>query len=83
MKYFDKLIIRLCGQFIFNTTLYSRYSLESLKRRFFISNVLAHLFFCNGYPNSTEGDCRSCSELFLNDASDFVSSISYHFTLYF
>ena len=27
MKYFDKLIIKICGQFTFNTTLYLRYSL--------------------------------------------------------
>ena len=32
MKHFDKLIIRLCGQFTFNTMLYLRYSLESMKR---------------------------------------------------
>ena len=49
MKYFDKLVIRLCGQFAFNTTLYLRYSLESLKHQFFISNVLAHLLFCNRF----------------------------------
>ena len=29
MKHFDKLIIRLCGQFTFNARLYLRYSLES------------------------------------------------------
>ena len=60
MKYFDKLIIRLCGQFTFNTT-YLRYNLESLKHQFCISYVLVHLFFCNGSPNSNEGNCRSCS----------------------
>ena len=49
MKYFDKLVIRLCGQFAFNTTLYLRYSLESLKHQFFISNVLANLLFCNRF----------------------------------
>ena len=34
IKYFDKLINRLCGQFTFNATSYLRYSLESLKRQF-------------------------------------------------
>ena len=56
MKYFDKLIIRLCGQFTFNTSLYLKYSLESLKRQFCISYVLAHLFFCKRSPNSNEGN---------------------------
>ena len=36
MKYFDKLIIKICGQFTFNTTLYLRYSLELLKCQFSI-----------------------------------------------
>ena len=81
MKHFD--IIRLCGPFTFSTTLYLRYSLESLKRQFCISNVLAHLFFCNRSPDSNDGNCRSCSRLFVNDASDFVFSIRYHFTLIF
>ena len=36
MNHFDKLIVRLCGQFTFNTTLYLRYSLESLKRSSYI-----------------------------------------------
>ena len=76
-----KLIIKLCGQFTFNTTLYLRYSLQSLKHHFLISNVLAHLFFCRS-RNSNEGNCRSCSRLFVNDASNFVSSIRYHFTLF-
>ena len=61
MNHFDKLIIRPCGQFTFNTMLYLRYSLESLKRQFCISNVLTHLFFCNTSSNSDEGNCRSCS----------------------
>ena len=73
MKHFDKLIIRLCGQFTFNARLYLRYSLESLKREFCISNVLVHLSFCNRSPNSNDVNCRSCSRLFVNDASDFVS----------
>ena len=34
MNQYDQLIIRLCGQFDFNTTLYLRYSPESLKRQF-------------------------------------------------
>ena len=76
-----KLIIKLCGQFTFNTTLYLRYSLQSLKHHFLISNVLAHWFFCRS-RNSNEGNCRSCSRLFVNDASNFVSSIRYHFTLF-
>ena len=83
MKHFDELIIRLFGQFTFNTTLCLRYSLESLKRQFCISYVLSHLFFCNRYPSSNEGNCRLCSRLFVNDASDFVSLIRYHFTLIF
>ena len=36
MNHFDKLIVRLCRQFTFNTTLYLRYSLESLKRSSYI-----------------------------------------------
>ena len=83
IKYFDKLIIGLCGQFIFNTTLYLRYSLESLKRQFCISNVLAHLFFCNRPANSNDSNCKSCSRLFVNDASAFVSSIRYPLLSYF
>ena len=54
-----------------------------MKRPFCISNVLAHLFFCNRSPNSNESNCRSCSRLVVNDASDFVSSSRYHFTLIF
>ena len=50
---------------------------------FCISYVLSHLFFCNRYPSSNEGNCRLCSRLFVNDASDFVSLIRYHFTLIF
>ena len=73
VKHFDKLIIRLCGQFTFNARLYLRYSLEALKRDFCISNVLVHLSFCNRSPNSNDVNCRSCSRLFVNDASDFVS----------
>ena len=57
MNNFDKLIIRLSCQFNFNTMSYLRYSLESLKCHFCISNVLAHLFFCNRSPNSYEGNC--------------------------
>ena len=83
MNQFDQLIIRLCGQFDFNTTFYLRYSPESLKRQFYISNVLDHLFFCNKSSNSNEGSCRSCSPLFVNDVSDFVSSIRYQFNLIF
>ena len=83
MNHFDELIIRLSGQFTFNTSLYLRCSLESWNSQFCISNVLAHLFFRNRSPNSNEGNCRSCSRLFVNDASDFVSSIKYHFTLIF
>ena len=45
--------------------------------------MLAHLFFCNRSPNSNEGNSRSCSQLFVNDASDFVSSHTYHFTSIF
>ena len=80
MNHFDKLIVRLCGRFTFNTTLYLRYSLESLKCKFCISNVLTNLFFCNRSPNFNESNCRSCSRLFVNNANDFVSSIKYHFT---
>ena len=83
MKHFDKLIIRLCGQFTFNRTLHLKHIPESSKRQFCISNMLAHLFFCNRSQNSNEGNCRLCSRLFVNDASDFVSSIKYHFILIF
>ena len=46
---------------------------------------MAHLFFffCNRSPNSNEGNCRSCSRLFVNGTSDFVSSIKHHFTVIF
>ena len=63
MNHFDKLIIRLSCEFTFNAKLYLRYSLESLKRQFWISNVLAHLFFCNSFQNSNEGNCGSCFRL--------------------
>ena len=42
-----------------------------------------HLFFCNRSPNSNESNCRLCSRLLVNDASDFVPSIRYHFILIF
>ena len=45
--------------------------------------MLAHLFFCNRSSNSNEGNYRSYSRLFVNDASDFVSSIRYLFILIF
>ena len=64
MNHFDKLIIRLKCQFTFNAKLYLRYSLELLKRQFWISNVLAHLFFCNRSQISNEGTCGSCFRLF-------------------
>ena len=75
MNHFDELIIRLSCQFTFNKTLYLRYSLELLKRQFYISNVLVHLFFCNKSPNCNEGKCRLCSRLFANDANDFATLI--------
>ena len=77
MNHFDKFIIRLSCQFTFNAMLYLRFCLESLKRQFCTSNVLAHLFFCNRSPNSNEGNCRSYSQLFVNDDNNFVSSIKY------
>ena len=49
----------------------------------FISNVLAHLFFSNRSLNFNEGNCRLCSQLFVNDVNDFVSLIKYHFTSIF
>ena len=57
--------------------------LESLKHQFCISNMLGHLFSCNRSPNSNEDNCRLCFQLFVNDGSDFVSSIRYHVTLIF
>ena len=60
MNHFDKLIIRLSCQFTFNAKVYLRYSLELLKRQFWISNVLAHLLFCNRSQISNEGTCESC-----------------------
>ena len=65
MKHFYKLVIRLCDQFTFNTTLYLRYSLESLKRQFCISNVLAHSLVCNRSPNSNENNSRLMMQVIL------------------
>ena len=45
--------------------------------------MLVHLFFCNRSPNSNESNCRLCSGLLVNDASDFVPSIRYHSILIF
>ena len=45
--------------------------------------MLGHLFSCNRSPNSNEDNCRLCFQLFVNDGSDFVSSIRYHVTLIF
>ena len=67
----------------FHIFIYLKFNLESLKRQFCISNVLAHLFFCNRSPNSNEGNCRSCFQLFVNNANDFVSLVKYHFTYIF
>ena len=39
-------------------------------------------FKCVG-ANSNESNCRSCTRLFVDDASDFVSSIRFHFTSIF
>ena len=39
-------------------------------------------FKCVG-ANSNESNCISCTRLFVDDASDFVSSIRYHFTSIF
>ena len=64
MNHFYKLIIRLSCQFTFNAKLYLRYSLELLKRQFWISNVLAHLFFCNSSQISNKGTCESCFRFF-------------------
>ena len=80
MNHFEEVIIRFCGQFTFNTTLYLIYSLELQKLQFYTSDVLTHLFFCNRSQNSNEGNSRSCSRLFANGANDFVSKIRYHFT---
>ena len=44
--------------------------------------VLCHLLFCCR-SHSSEGQCRLCSCLFVENANDFVSSIKYHFSLIF
>ena len=44
IKYFDELIIRLCGQFTFNAALYSRYRLESVKRQFFVFQMCWRIY---------------------------------------
>ena len=83
IKRFDELIER--RNFYFNLTncLFLNYCLQSLKYVFCIINVLGHLLFCNRSPNSNEGQCRLCSQLYVMDANDFVSSIKYHFCLIF
>ena len=59
-----------------------KYRLQSFKNEFCITNVLCHLLFCSRSPNS-KSQCRLCSQLFVENASDFVSSIKYHFSLIF
>ena len=56
------------------------YRLQSLKNEFCITNFLYHLLFCNRSPNSNEGQYRLCSQLYVKDAHDFVSSIKHHFS---
>ena len=56
--------------------------LESLKSQFCISNMLAHLFFCNRSPDNSD-KCKHCSRHYVHDATDFISSIKYHLTSIF
>ena len=83
VKIFDELIERLNFYFKFNDKLFSNYRLQSLKNEFSITNVLSHLLFCCRSPNSNEGQCSSCSRLYVKDADDFISSIKYPFSLIF
>ena len=56
--------------------------LKSLKSQFCISNVLAHLLFCNRSPDNSD-KCKHCSRHYVHDATDFISSIKYHLTSIF
>ena len=83
MKRFDELIHKPTFYFDFNDTLFLNYRLKFLKNEFCITNVLCHLLFWQRPPNSNEGQWRLCSRVYAKDASDFVSSIKYHFSLIF
>ena len=83
IKRFDELIERLDFNFNFTDLLFLNYRLQSLKNEFCIANVLCHLLFYNRSPNSNEGQCGLCSRLYVKNTDDFVSSIKYHFSLYF
>ena len=56
--------------------------LESLKSQFCISNMLAHLLFCNRSLDNSD-KCKNCSRHYVHDATDFISSIKYHLTSIF
>ena len=79
MKRFSELIERLYFNFNFTNILFLNYSLQSLKRVLFcFTNVLSHLLFCNRSANFN-GQCRLCSQLYVKDANNFVSSIKFPF----
>ena len=72
MKRHDELIERLSFSFSFIVCFFKN-RLQSLKNEFCISNVLCHLLFCSRSPNS-KSQYGICSRLFVENASDFVSS---------
>ena len=84
IKYFDELIIRLCGQFTFNAALYSRYRLESVKRQFFVFQMCWRIY-------SFVIDLQILMKVILDHVLNcllmmpghFVSSHTYHFTSIF
>ena len=79
MKNYDDLLINSVK---FNLMLNVVWRLECLKSQFCISNVLAHLLFCNRSPDNSD-KCKHCSRHYVDDATDFSSSIKYYLTSIF
>ena len=79
MKRHDELIERLPFSFSFIVCFFKN-QWQSLKNEFCITNVLCHLLFWSRSPNS-KSQYRLCSRVFVENASDFVSSNKYNFSL--
>ena len=72
MKRFNELIQRLTFHFNFTNMLFLKYHLQSLKNELSITNVVGHLLFCSRSPNSTEGQHKLYSQLYVMNANEFV-----------
>ena len=82
MKYFDKQIIRLFVQLTFNTC-YIQNVVWNHRNVSFVFQMCQHICSFLIDLQIQMRDYRSCSRLFVSDASDFVSSIRYLFILIF